>query len=129
MNDRKTYWLGPKEINYLLLYVISKLGQVGEEEISSIYYGIKELIRRDDVRLTPLYTDGQAIDNLCMKYWLLQTKMRPPRFVIGPDAPPLEEIENNIKKVSGETYNAIIEFADDMKKRKENPVAREKKNK
>jgi hypothetical protein len=71
----------------------------------------------DGVRFTPFYTDGQAIDNLCMKLWLLQTKISPPCFVIGPDAPSLDEIESNVKRVSGKAYEAIKEFVEKMEKR------------
>jgi hypothetical protein len=38
--SHETHWLTSKEIDYLLLYAVSKLKQVGEEEISSIYYTI-----------------------------------------------------------------------------------------
>lgn len=116
-------WIGPREINYLILYGVYFLEEVSEVEISALYNIMDKIIEmknKGNRLFTPFYTDGQAIVNLCIGYELFENKLFPPCYIIGPDAPPKEEIELKAKEIAGEAYNCITKILERAKEKGEN---------
>jgi hypothetical protein len=108
-------WIRPEEIDYLLMYGVVQLEKVSATEFFA-FYNIMDFLVRDNAFFTPFYPADRALGNLCRGGELFQCSIFPPRFKIGRNAPPRDEIEKKAKEIAGVSFENMRKILEDANK-------------